>query len=41
MYDQFFFMSIGGFVLILAVSVGLGGYVIYKATRKGPQRRDL
>lgn len=38
MYDQFFFLSIGGFGLILAVTLGLGGYLTYMATRKPPKR---
>lgn len=33
-FDDMFFYTIGGFGLILAISIGLGGFLIYKAFRK-------
>jgi len=34
MYDDMFFYSIGGFALILLITFGLGGFLLYKVMRK-------
>lgn len=33
-FDDMFFYSVGGFGLILAITLGLGGFLIYKAFHK-------
>lgn len=34
-FDEMFFYSMGGFGLILAITIALGAFLIYKAFHKG------